>query len=418
MHSCPSPIRVVDRNTFKRLFDDVTPTPSPVESQASSTSPTDTIPKISISLCPGRIIHCPSTTLSTEVPNNQVTSEADVDDDDIIDLRACMPLDDDDDDSDITPPATPHWCGFGEHVRLASGSGEQHYQFLEHLRHQPSFYLQRRPFLLHSPKTSLESRNSATATSIRTWSGSKYDMPSPAHPRSAIDLCREFGSGMTETKKGDCIARRIEYSELGPPEFTNPFVKNKALELLPRLKKSDYKPLPKKFLRNSVSPARTDHDDLDGEMLSATLLCIPKRMTTAGKSVLVYIPHTSRTIEPEMVFSPHDRGGMSSNERKMLRLMHELFPDIVIMSTEDREEEFSPHDGGDTTSNERRMLRLMRELFPDIAATNTENPGKLSCFVNYGEPNPSIDALEREGVIHCEAVNARGAEEVWEEIVL
>ncbi|KAK7040383.1 hypothetical protein VNI00_009860 [Paramarasmius palmivorus] len=327
LHSKPTPqpqqktrpphIRVVSRETFKRLFDDCAPTYAVslgVDEimkgsgfASSMASPISTMSSRTLKSSWGS--SNPSTPCTSRfLLDRSVVRDAD--NEDIIDMYGA----DEEDDSDPTPPVTPRTFGVATHVRVASGSDCMGSGPLP----SPQIY----PFHHYSPAKKISSGYD------------EVDLPPPTpSPTSTTfsdkDLSILTDSATTETEPElERLPAPVQYTELGTPEFTNPFSNGKPLKPLPRLAKKDFKPLSKKFLK-SASKNDEEEDGL-AEDCTAALLCrgstkMEKHARTVEENELLPPPSPTKCE-----FSPYDRAGMSSSEKRMLRLMKELFPDVAM----------------------------------------------------------------------------------------
>ncbi|KAK7040384.1 hypothetical protein VNI00_009861 [Paramarasmius palmivorus] len=331
--SRPSPIRVMDCKTFKRLFHD-TPSHHYTNPQTSPLSPEYiAIPHLP---CTSKPLHTPTTKDRPDTSISAGIEDVPDNDDcgDIIDLYGSVPADDDDDDWDITPPVTPRWHGLYDHVKVADSnvSGDEHHFHQYPGRHRiPSSPLQHLTFGVQpenrAPKSQMSIPRASSITRYNWWD----EIDSPTQPHLEDDLSGDCTSRSSKTEETvDRIARPVALADLDPPEFTNPFAMDTPLEPLPRLRISDYKPLSSNFLRNSAETMQEDFEE--GEVFSATLLCIPRRPVVEKPVLMKVPPKSGRRRKRDL--SPHDRRGMSANERRMFRLMCELFPDIAHASVD------------------------------------------------------------------------------------
>ncbi|ESK88726.1 hypothetical protein Moror_2988 [Moniliophthora roreri MCA 2997] len=327
--SRPAHIRVVSRGTLKRLWDDLAPThvvsPGVEELRMSGLSSDLSGP---VSTRSSQTVKSSWTSSNFSTPRTWRSLSQD-----IVDMYGSVPDDDDDDDDDdldFPPPVTPQAFGVAGYVSIASGSGNDSYPGTTNLPHSPrlqSYYHFDPPFTIKDVKCGFKSG---------------FDIPPPTPSSTAsrvfdIDLSIESVSVSLETEpepEVEHLPTPVEYTQLGPPGFTNPFARNKPLKQLPRLRKKDYKPLPRKLLK-SVSKLHLDDKRPEGlvEDCSATLLCRPssKLIAAEAKSCLVEEFDLMPLPSPaKHEFSPYDRQGMSSSEKRMLRLMRELFPDVAV----------------------------------------------------------------------------------------
>ncbi|EEB90433.1 hypothetical protein MPER_11361, partial [Moniliophthora perniciosa FA553] len=176
---------------------------------------------------------------------------------------------------------------------------------------------------------------------------------------SDIDLSIESLSVATDSEpepKVEALPTPIEYTQLGSPDFTNPFEKNKPLKQLPRLLQKDYKPLPKKFLK-SITRLHLEPKGL-GEGRSTTLLWRSSVKSTAKSRLAEGFGHLPLPSPVQHELSPYDRKGMSPSERRMLRLMRELFADIAMAGAE------RPRSEGDTHKRSARIPKVHSGLSP------------------------------------------------------
>ncbi|KAK7038703.1 hypothetical protein VNI00_010587 [Paramarasmius palmivorus] len=105
------------------------------------------------------------------------------------------------------------------------------------------------------------------------------------------------------------LVEPLEPGDRSVPQFTNPFDNNKPLDPLPRLKRSDYKPLPKKFLQpKGTKPAEKSSRNPLLWVFRPNPVPAPSR-----KRVRTAPPTKTRDI------SPFDTSGMTEEEKVLSR---------------------------------------------------------------------------------------------------